>query len=356
MSTYCFGKMERGTAIHFVKGTKKEGYVARCNGKPIVEIVASTKDNIDKVTCSKCKRFADYKNFVEKKNPNLVEEKIAEEKYPEVKENKQLEREFIPDFFEKGINSLSDSISVLVESVKGIQKKIEKHDELITNIIEKPTEEAKENQKENDYGDYKEKLKDSISPEENKTVKGNQFQEEKLNNGKYNIIHIASNTKVFSGIEENIVKTVVKYLNNIKVRWENKNDPIPKDFATSCAAAYKAACRNHGVDCNVEEKPQKMRSIKRRDKKTRVIKRRGSNKTDEFGFRVNSSRSEIAYMIKDGSHYVDMFKYIKHDGEKDLISTIKLVIRKLVSRGYPIMTIQQKDRNLDYYHIVEPIE
>jgi hypothetical protein len=257
-----------------------------------------------------------------------------------------------------GVVFISDSEDELEKEVSGdpeeILKKIQKRNE----ETDKPNESANKVTEEN----YKEKLKET-QKNDNITVDGEQFKKVATGKDDYIIIHIATGQKMFDNIPEKIANTAIKYLNNMRIRWENKNDPVPTDFVSACAAAFRAACSNHGFEIKIgsetnlkpprviSRRPQKpARKIKRRQKAEQI-----SNK-NRFGFRNNTVKNIISSMLEEGAHFFEIKEKCQETfdlDEKKIKNRVQAVIRKLKKDGYSVAIIDRTEHEMNFYEIVD---
>jgi len=356
---WLFGQTGNSDTVHFAVLNDEGGLVARCDKRR--GLIQAEGATIQDIGCSKCQRYADYKKAMaelEKPDPsteNVPEEKPAEQDTPEPAPDENPDK---PDV----ATLILDQLDTMTKSIKSLGKRIDH--------LESPPEDPPKDDRPIKEEDYKVFLKEGEKPEEEEEVTGKQFDKERTGEKLYSIIHLASNGAVFTRVSENVIDTALKYLNNLKVKWTKKSDPVPEDFFPACATAFKAACSSHGVKIDVKEDPDKKdkpaRTIKRRG--TRTIKRRTQKPeetkhiqtgVDEFGFRLDTYRSVLGSMLKQGSHFHDILDEMKNGfGYTSKIATGKLrgVIRKLIKTGHPVMCIQQAEKEMDYYHIVEDIE
>jgi hypothetical protein len=242
-----------------------------------------------------------------------------------------------------------------------LEKEVPEDPEEILKKIQKRNEEKTENRVTEE--NYKEKLKET-QKNDNITVEGEQFKKVAIGEDDYIIIHIATGQKMFDNIPEKIADTAIKYLNNMKIRWENKNDPVPTDFVSACATAFRAACSNHGFEIKIgsetnlkpprviSRRPQKpARKIKRRQKPTEQI----SNK-NRFGFRNNTVKNIISSMLEEGAHFFEIKEKCQEtfglDGQK-IKSRVQSVIRKLKKDGYSVAIIDRTEHEMNFYEIVD---
>lgn len=380
-----FGKSVNGSAVHFaISG--ENGLVARCDKNIETEVIDA---QLDEITCAKCKKYADYKNRVSisedittpdkpkpaDSTPKKEAEKPTPKTPPKNSKSNASKQAVIGDeaisaamvdllvsrITEASKTMVSDRIDTVTQMLVGLENRITTLED-----AKVPKQEKKKITEEN----YKEVLKDGQKNKDVGTVEGKQFKLNKTGAKEYSVIHIASGQHMFSKIPASVSDTVLKYLNNLRIRWENNLSKIPKDFVEACAAAYKAALASHGIEVKVgmREDIKPPRIIKRRktneseaespkeEKSERTIARRTKAATDEFGFRLNDSRSDIAAMLKEGMHLADITDNLKKDyglNEKQALRKLRVIVRKLVKNNHPVMIVKQKEPGLDYYQIVE---
>lgn len=352
------GKAAKGKIIHLAvwngSGTSS-GFSARCDKRMVVDLV---DEPVSSVTCKKCKQLKAFKDHggtippPGKKKP-APKKNTSQTKSKKTHKNKQTDPAPVkPD----QISLIMDKLSKMTDSFTLINERMDNLEEqIIDDQQDKIVEES----------GYKDILRSGQKSNNVGKVEGKQFVAEK-SGAKYRIIHVASNNIMFNNVPENVSGTVVKYLNNMKIRWENKNDPVPADFVAACATAFKAAYASHGMEVKIGKNTKDMeppRIIKRRKPKAeknaeRKIKRRTSTSksVDRFGFRSNTPRSDIALMLEKGIHFSDLSENLStiYDlNEKRSRSLLKGVIRRIVKKDLPVMTVRQIDTGNDFFQIVE---
>jgi hypothetical protein len=399
-----FGMTANGPAIHVVVGDAKTGFHARCDKRRDIPGLLVNAD-VTNVSCSKCKRFADVKKAIaDADNPERIAEIAATkadakqkaakakakpvakkkaakskpdaankvEKKPSKEKHAEPPAE-APDPVQHVIDRLNHLDGMLVKLSRQIDRQFES---LATALNQEDGDEPKTKGGQLSEENYKDFLKEGTKPEEAETVTGRQFKSElstsSQNPATYKIIHIPTGQIMFNGVDHKAMATVIKYLNNLKVRWENKNDTIPKDFIPACAAAFKAAYNSHGLTVNIKTDPKVKppRVIKRRDtgsnqKKPRTITRRSTpsasskNKNvNKYGIKEDSPRGLLCHLVEKGSHYHEIIKVMKADyklNQKEATAKLRGIIRKLTKTGHPVMCIKASNKNDDFYHIVDKV-
>jgi len=363
-----YGKTTKGEVIHYSK--MLDGLVvARCDGRRLLKPIEASPEEI---TCSKCQRYADHKRAIlaraqagkadpeskpEADNHNQRPPEREPEEAPEGSPKQDLDP-FIADLIIKKLDELSGKI-------KNVIKRVDELDSTGTKEVSK-----KKLSEEN----YKEFLKEGTKSNEVGPVEGKQFSYSYyVTDGDEfgRIIHIPTKTTVFNRVAAKVVPTAIKFLNNMKIRWENKFETPPKDFVSACAAAFKAANKCHGIDLDMKVDPNTPapRILKRRtptpqkeetsQKEERVLKRRGENNRyglNRFGYRKKSIHALISEMMSEGVYYGELCSAVEKQfncSRRDTTAKLKAVIRKLVKDGFPVMIIRQKSSENDFYDIIE---
>lgn len=383
MADHKFGMAVRGKTVHFaIPDGKKKSLRARCDKR--LSIPAPLTDaTIEEVTCNACQRYADYKNHMtEKSNPDPPEDKPTEKKTvdkPKTKPKKSPEEvaEEVATKADKKNEAKADLVpgSLILEKLEGIIASVENIGSRVKALEEGPPDEVeKETSRKLTTDNYKEHMRAGQQSTDPGTIEGKQFKSELVSKDSYRVVHIATGKSVFNNVPLEVIETVLKYLNNMKIQWTNKFDPVPKDFVSACAAAFKAAYSSHGlkVDIKTDPRVKPPRVIKRRGEKTpektgRKIKRRSKpdkepepdDTAPKYGFRPNSNRAVLGILLERGSHYCEILDTMKKEFDmtpKEATGKLRGVIRKLLKTGHSVMHIRQQDEKLDFYHIVERIE
>lgn len=378
-----FGKANKGKVVHIAMLDQNKSVVARCDQRMAVE--ANDSLQVQDVTCAKCKQYAAYKEAIAKTIvKNDVKEIPDKEKKPEAKSKPEVKpaAKTKPEVKKDKTDPVKSELQRLKEQNEKLEKSLKKTERELQEARKPadPLPEKKEDNRPIKEEGYKELLKQSVQPKE--TVIGPEhFCTDKMSNGKYRVVHMPSNNAIMTGVEDEVVETVLKYLNNMKVKWESRSQPIPKEFLPACAAAIRAAYSNHGkkIDIgvanshsirrrkkDVEDKTQEKqeRTIRRRKKhpkkakeEQRQIKRRKKNC---FGFQRQSVLGIISELIAEGNRYGEIVKEVqklrKDLSNSDIKSKLQGVIRNLVRKGYTVVIVKVKDPNLCLYHIAEDNE
>lgn len=191
--------------VHFVS---PDGKHARCDKN--IEVVIENDLAITDVTCAKCKRYADYKAATSEPNKTPAKKKAParSKKKPE-----------------------SPEVKVAPEP--------------------EPAPELKSPEPEDGY---KEKLKAAQKPPELEPCAVH-FVAGTSPNKKHFIKHVPTGKTMFNDVNEKALKTCVKYLNNVKIKWEDGTKTVPKDFIAAIRGAFQAAYKSHGLETKVTGTP-----------------------------------------------------------------------------------------------------
>ena len=214
--------------VHFVVG----GH-ARCDKK--TETVVDEKLGISAVTCAKCKQYADYKKATfesPEAKPKPKAKKKAPKKKPKGK--KQTANQ------DTTANSDAAANPANQDGGKGKTKGKKKKESPPKGKV---TEE-----------NYKEHMKASQQPKTSDAMK--HFVSKSSGRNPY-IVHTPTGQTMFNNVEPKAVDTCLKYLNNVKIKWEKKEDPCPKGFTSAIRGAFEAAYKSLGIKTKVKgDKPK----------------------------------------------------------------------------------------------------
>ena len=368
---------------------KIKGFGAKAGGKKLSHIVCEdggalcdkrlsgfeeVSTILTEVTCSKCSKYAVYKQL--------------------------LGMFSIGDSLEEIKNVLEETDAVKKAKEKAAKEKAEKE-----KVTGKPETGAPKTSKKKPPAKKKEPVYPPKGPAEKKKVTKKKptppvqqredwnllWDEDKI---KCDILHKPTQKVLFEGIKSNVAIIALKALNNMKVFWIPP-EKIPKDFVPDVKSIITKAYRKSGedapsaltepaiVDRKKGKKKKQKRQIKRREKakkSERVITRRSSKDeeatkrvitrrvekeqahiiTELFGRREGTPGFTVIELLDEGMSLTEMVKKLmkKHSMKKSKAqSKIKAVIRKTArSKGIPIIIKMYKDSNDDIYGLAEDIQ
>lgn len=371
---------------------KIKGFGAKAGGKKLSHIVCEdggalcdkrlsgfeeVSTILTEVTCSKCSKYAVYKQL--------------------------LGMFSIGDSLEEIKNVLEETDAVKKAKEKAAKEKAEKE-----KVTGKPETGAPKTSKKKPPAKKKEPVYPPKGPAEKKKVTKKKptppvqqredwnllWDEDKI---KCDILHKPSQKVLFEGIKSSIALIALPGLNKMKVFWE-PSEKIPKNFVPGIKTIIAKAYRKLGEDVpsaltepaiadakkgkpkpKVKPKPKRKiqrrvkaekRVIKRRSPKPeketkRVIKRRDKKKdvhiiTEVFGRREGTIGFTVIELLDEGMALNLMVKTLmkKHSLKKSKAqSKIKAVIRKTArSKGIPIIVKMYQDPDNDVYGLAEDIQ
>jgi hypothetical protein len=233
---FVFGRAMGSEIVHIANQPNKrlKTFNARCNKQTIVTVDSTLEMGC--VTCAKCQRYADYRAELEGKvaDPNAPtgqEDSSGTDPKPKVEGEPKSKAE--PK--SNGKAEPEPEPKAKAEPEPGAAE---------------PKTGGKKLSEEN----YKEFLKGGEKPSE-KPQK--HFVHRLSPNKKIYIVHTPSGQTMFTDVNEKALGTVLKYLNNVKIKWENKEDSLPKGFISAIRGAFEAAYKSHNLKTNVNgDKPK----------------------------------------------------------------------------------------------------
>lgn len=316
-----------------------------------------TKKKASHITCEKCQEYKLFKDLFKpkEKTKNMPAKKVIPLKPKSAQKQKVSPKELQE---KKDIG-----IPLAPQNHKSFKHKEEKKKEIKNPVKEKKPEELDD------------------------------FYEQKTSNGKYQIFHRPSGQRLFDGIEEDHVIDCLIALNDLPIKWNSKQDPIPDGFVSSCKEAVISICgvlsskqKTKGESKKEEKNKKRKRKLKRRKKEEskletekihRKLKRRKSKKEIKtqkrtlkrrikkpkknlYGFRPGSPGFFVANHLKDKDGVIlndiiaDITKIFKISSKK-ANSKFKGVIRKLARRkNVTILHLLKDIPENDIFKILEP--
>jgi len=246
-----FGKPAAGTLVHYaIQGEKMwpgnadaiGQYYARCDKQRIV--LPFDDLGVVDVSCSKCRQYADHKaRLAELERPDAPPPEEAQGE-PDPKDTTDADApEATP---EKATDERAGSDDPANPDDAEVSDDPANPDDAEVSREPGPSGGGKaplteENYKEFMAGDGEKK------PAELPTFVAKTGPKQKVY-----IVHTPTGQTLFNNVDPNVVDTAIKYLGNVKVKWENKGDPCPKDFIEKINQAFKAACKSMGVKNDID--------------------------------------------------------------------------------------------------------
>lgn len=223
------GKSAKGTVIHLVTEIPQKGdpgihYFARCDKK--INVTLTDEQDLTSVSCAKCQKYADYKaamTELEKPDP-------SSEKEPA---NSEATANLDAGTANQEATANQDGTANGDAPAKKPAKK-------------KPAKKKPEKLSEENYKDH---LKNAVKPKKSDAMK--HFVSRKTDKAIY-IVHTPTKTTVFSNVEKRAVDTVLKYLNNLKLKWKGPDKSCPKGWTSAIRGAFNAAYKSLGIPTDVE--------------------------------------------------------------------------------------------------------
>ena len=219
-----FGKAKVFAELKVAKVHFAVGGHARCDKN--TQVVVGKQLTIADVSCAKCKKYADYRAAMA--NQDDAKKDAKSEAKPKAKAAPRT-----------GTGPANQ------ESTANQDQPAANQDQPADGANGKLSEE-----------NYKEKLKAAQTPKKpEKTAKP--FVSGVGPNKKIYIKHVPTGQTMFNDVNEKALSTCLKYLNNVKIKWDDSAEKCPKGFIAAIKGAFEAAYKSHGLETKVKGTPPK---------------------------------------------------------------------------------------------------